>query len=503
MRAALLAAALATLAVTAAPAGAAEHAPVPRLQWKDCDDGFQCATATVPLDHRRPRGRTIDLALVRFPAADREHRIGSMFIHPGGSGGAGVQFVRSAPPQALALLSRRFDVIGVDTRGVGASRPAFDCDADPEQLGVYAQPFPRPEALDVPALVARTKTYVRRCAERNGELLAHMSSADMARDFDLLGAAVGDSKITFVGHSYGTLVGATYASLFPGRARAMLLADPIDAETWVNRPFEAIREQAAALEHGLGRFFAACAAHQQACGFGAGDPEDAFDDLAGGLDAAPMPAPRAADPRPVDGDDLRIAAMYAMLSPNLWPRLAGALAEAQGGDASALRDLTDQLAYERTPAGDSPTMDVNWVTLASDQRYPRQIAPFLAAGRHSASLFEHSYLQSGYGEVAIGQLPGKPEDPFRGPFRSAPGGPPALVIGMTHDPWTPFAWARRLVADLGNARLLTLRGDGHDVLTSFDPCVVGASLAYLEQGALSTPGTVCRRTPPFDAAPGA
>ena len=144
--------------------------------------------------------------------------------------------------------------------------------------------------------------------------------------------------------------------------------------------------------------------------------------------------------------------MYAMLSPNLWPRLAGALAAARGGDASALRDLTDQLAYERTPAGDSPTMDVNWVTLASDQRYPHQIAPFLAAGRHSASLFEHTYLQSGYGEVAMGQLPVKPEDPFRGPFRSAPGAPPALVIGMTHDPWTPFAWARRLVADLGNAR---------------------------------------------------
>ena len=163
----------------------------------------------------------------------------------------------------------------------------------------------------------------------------------------------------------------------------MLLADPIDADTWVNRPFEAIREQAAALEHGLGRFFAACAAHQQACGFGAGDPEDAFDDLAGGLDAAPMAAPRAADPRPVDGDDLRFAAMYADAEPAmLWPRLAGALAEAQGGDASALRDLTDQLAYERTPAGDSPTMDVNWVTSgqrpalsASDRALPRRRAP--------------------------------------------------------------------------------------------------------------------------------
>jgi pimeloyl-ACP methyl ester carboxylesterase len=282
---------------------------------------------------------------------------------------------------------------------------------------------------------------------------------------------VGDSKLTFVGHSYGSLVGATYAGLFPGRARALLLVDPIDADTWVNRPFEAIREQAAGLEHGLGRFFAACAVHQNACGFGATDPQNAFDDLAAALDAAPAPAPRAADPRPVDGDDLRFASMYAMISPGFWPGLATALREAQGGDGSALRDLTDKLAYERTPAGDSPTLDVNWVTLANDQRYPQQIAPFLAAGRHSASLFDHTYPQSGYGEVAMGQLPVKPEGAFRGPFRNASGATPALVVGVTHDPWTPFAWARRLVADLGNAQMLTFRGDMNEI----DPVVNGGA----------------------------
>lgn len=158
---------------------------------------------------------------------------------------------------------------------------------------------------------------------------------------------VGDSKLTFVGHSYGSLVGATYAGLFPGRARALLLVDPIDADTWVNRPFEAIREQAAGLEHGLGRFFAACAVHQNACGFGATDPQDAFDDLAAALDAAPAPAPRAADPRPVDGDDLRFASMYAMISPGFWPGLATALREAQGGDGSV--NLEPNLG---TPGGD-------------------------------------------------------------------------------------------------------------------------------------------------------
>jgi pimeloyl-ACP methyl ester carboxylesterase len=137
---------------------------------------------------------------------------------------------------------------------VGASRPAFDCDADPERLGVYSQPFMRPETLDVPALLARSNDYVRRCTKRNGELFAHMSSADMGRDFDLLRAAVSDEKLTYIGSSYGTLVGATYASLFPGRARALLLTSPMDADAYVNRPFEAIREQSAGVERGLERF---------------------------------------------------------------------------------------------------------------------------------------------------------------------------------------------------------------------------------------------------------
>jgi TAP-like protein len=139
------------------------------------------------------------------------------------------------------------------------------------------------------------------------------------------------------------------------------------------------------------------------------------------------------------------------------------------------------------------------VTLASDQRYPHQIAPFLEAGRHSASLFHDAYLQSGYGEIAMGQLPFRADDAFRGPFRNAAGATPALVIGTTQDPWAPFPWAHRLVDDLGNARLLTFRGDGHDTLTSFDPCIVGSIFAYLEELRLPAPGTVCRRSPPFSS----
>jgi hypothetical protein len=160
---------------------------------------------------------------------------------------------------------------------------------------------------------------------------------------------------------------------------------------------------------------------------------------------------------------------------------AAALSSAQAGDGSALRDLTDQIAYERTP---------EW-------RYPNRIGPFLEAGRHAAGLFEHTYLNSGYSELPIGLSSIKPQGAYRGSFRHHTGATPALVIGTNHDTWTPFAWARRLVADLGNAWFLTFRGDGHDALTSFSPCIVGAMLGYLEEGALPAPGSACRRDPPF------
>ena len=377
------------------------RAPVPRLDWRACGEPFECATAEVPLDHRHPRGRTIELALVRVPATDREHRIGSVFVNPGGPGLSGVQFVRDAAPAVAPILGRRFDIVGVDTRGSGASRPAFDCDVDPERAGLYAQPFVRPDTLDAGALVSRTRRYIRRCLARNRDLVAHMSTAEGARDLDLLRAAVGDDRLTYIGQSYGTLLGATYTSLFPGRARALVLADPVDADTWTNRPLEAIREQSASFEDLLDRFFAACAAHQAACGFGGEDPEDAFELTLDSLDRAPAPVPGG---RPVDGDDARMAAVQAMLSPRDWPRLAAALTSAQAGDGTGLRRLADEF-LDRQPDGTSPLIDGYWATLSLDMDYPRTVAPFLTAGRHAFSLFPNVFWNSGYSELPLGLSP--------------------------------------------------------------------------------------------------
>jgi pimeloyl-ACP methyl ester carboxylesterase len=277
---------------------------------------------------------------------------------------------------------------------------------------------------------------------------------------------VGDERLNYLGHSYGTLVGATYASLFPGRVGRMVLDSPMDAETWANKPFEALREQTAGLEDGLDRFFAA-----------SGFEEDAFDDLMAQLDREALGS--------LDGDDLRIAAM-SITSPRQWPGFKDALTQAQHGDGSALRAMADGFY-----AGNLFNPDLTLTTQALDQRYPHRVPPFLRAGRHAAALFPHFALNSGYTELAYGLLPVSDEDAFHGPFRNSYKSRAALVIGTTHDPYTPYVWARHLTLDLGNARLLTYRGDGHGAITDLNPCILGHTLAYLENGVLPPDGTSC------------
>ena len=145
----------------------------------------------------------------------------------------------------------------MDPRGVGQSRPAIDCRADQETQGIYGQPFTRPASLDVDALLARAHAYVDRCVQRNGDLLRHVSTANVARDIDLLRRALGERRISYLGYSYGTLLGATYARLFPRRYRAMVLDGPLDADAYINRPQRALAAQTTGFEDAFRRFEAA------------------------------------------------------------------------------------------------------------------------------------------------------------------------------------------------------------------------------------------------------
>ncbi len=482
----LLAGPTGSAAAAPAPTAAPQvHAPVPVLDWTDCGGGLQCATAKVPLDYSRPYGRTIDLALIRKPAADPARRIGSLFANPGGPGSSGVDFVRTAPPPALAIATQRFDFVGWDPRGVGASG-RLEC-------GDVAFPaaLPRPGRTDEAAWVRASREYGRSCLQRNRALLPHLSTADSARDLDLLRQAVGDEQLSYFGVSYGTVIGSTYASLFPGRARALLLDAAIDPEVYLHRPLEARQEQVSAFERSLSRFFTACARDQVACaGFGGADPETAFDALVARADAEPIPAPDAPGAEPLTGDDILDAADDVVYSKAAWPFFALGLARAQAGDGSYL-----QLFNQPSP---SFSGDLSIVTRALDQDYPRRPQPFLETGRFSGRAFPHFGWLSGYLELPFGLLPVEAAKPFRGRFHNPASAPPVLVIGTTYDPATPYVWAQRLTAQLGNARLLTFQGDGHAALPDLNLCIVQHSFRYLEDGVLPPAGTVCQQTTPFE-----
>jgi pimeloyl-ACP methyl ester carboxylesterase len=489
----------ATLVAGPAAASARPSAPVPHLSWTDCGGGFQCATAKVPRDYARPAGRTIRLALIRLPATDRARRIGSLFVNFGGPGGEAVSTIRAAGRELFGSLNDRFDIVGFDPRGVGQSTPSIDCKVNQETLGVYAQPFTTPLNLDVGSLVRRDVRYISRCLALNRGILPYVSTANVARDMDLLRAAVGDRKLNYLGYSYGTFLGATYESLFPRRYRALVLDGALDADQYINEPLDSLRAQTAGFERALGRFFQACAANQAACrGFGGQDPWSAFDELAERLDAQPLRA-GGPDPRPVDGDDLRAAAIQAVYAKQLWPVLAAALAQAQAGDGTLVRRLVD-VFYGRNPDGTyDPLLDRYFTISALEQRYPRDIATYLDAGEDSWQSFDHFWFNSGYVELAWGLYPVRPRGAFYGPFRAARRATPTLVVATTYDPATPYRGSVQLVRDLGNARLLTMRGDGHTAYGGNSRCIDRAVDAYLEDLVVPARGTTCRQEVPFAA----
>ena len=243
---AVVSAVCAALLAGASPAAAR----APSIDWQPCEDaqGFDCATFPVPRDYRHPHGRTLDLAAVRLPATDPSRRVGSLFVNFGGPGGPAVSTIKAFGAEAFASLNDRFDIVGFDPRGVGESEDAIDCRANQETLGVYRQPFPTPENLDVRAWVNVNKRYIRRCLRLNPRILPYVSTANVARDMDRLRRAVGDRKLSYLGFSYGTFLGATYASLFPNHYRALVLDGALDANKYINRPL--LREAGLAVPGG-------------------------------------------------------------------------------------------------------------------------------------------------------------------------------------------------------------------------------------------------------------
>ena len=471
---------------------------VVRLSWQDCGEGFECATARLPLDYRRPRGETLGVAVTRLPARDRERRIGSLFVNFGGPGGDAVGALQAFGAGLFQVLNERFDIVGFDPRGTGQTDYAIDCGVNQEALGIYRKPVTTPENVDPDRLLADAEEYVAACVANNAKILPYASTATAARDMDMLRAAVGDAKLTYLGFSYGTFLGATYASLFPRRYRALVLDGALDPDAYINRPTDALLAQNAGFERALARFFQACALDQAAClGFGGADPHAAFDALVASANEAPLPS-FGDDPRPVTGDDILAGTILTLYAKQNWPILALGLAAASQGDGTVMRILSDFFYGWLGDGTYDPGLDRYFALSAIEQTYSSDLDVFLRTGAASWAEFDHAWWNAGYyAELPLGIFPIEARGAFQGPFRAPRSSPTVLVIGTTYDPATPYRGAKRMVAELGNARLLTMLGDGHCAYGGNSACIDAAVEAYLVEGTLPNAGTVCEQSVPF------
>ncbi len=449
-----------------APPATAAFAPEP-LAWQHCGGGHECATLAVPLDHDDPGGAHLELALRRDPADDPDRRIGSLLINPGGPGASGVDFVGFGFDPAI---TDRFDVVGFDPRGVGAST-ALECGGAPVEAFLAVDSGPDSPA-EQDELEAAALAVAEDCGARDGELLAHVGTDDVVRDIDLIRRALGEEQISFMGFSYGTLLGVRYAEAFPGGARAIVLDGVVDPA----HDFRAfLRGQTVAFEATMSDVFAACD-DSPSCPAGGG--EAAYDEVARRVESEPIDAGDTA----LGPSDLATAAIYVTYAPALWSSFYAAMADGLGGDGEALYDLAE--GY-RSFGGFTAYVAVECV----DSAHPTGAAEYQAFAQ------ELSAISPRFGAAIANELlpcAFWPVPPAGQPASiTAPGAPPILVIGNTGDAATPFVQAQRVADNLESGALLTYEGQGHTSYGS-SACVDDVVAAFLIDVRVPDPGTICR-----------
>ena len=520
--------------LTAAQGAAGASRPTvltPTVRWGACSHGipapFQCATAPAPLNYRHPNGQQISLALMRLPASDPSERIGSLFIDFGGPGGPDItDLVNRADTVFSPAIRARFDLVTWDPRGVEYSDPVNCFATDTADTNYYNSipVFPYPQSGE-PAFFQLNAQLGQDCRQRSGALLLHVSSADTARDLNVLRRDVGDPKLTYLGFSYGTVIGATYANLFPGQVRAMVLdgtldfvgnatghfpgeaaAFPIDVRQGVDR---------AGQEVFLDRFLPLCAEAGSACAFSAG----------GNLRAKWETLLARARAGQLSYQDLMIFAYYDMEDPIAdWPGLAAYLqnlytstsggqplaAGQSAGLAQAAWHAQSQslMGLQRgatgapeptSTAGASGAAGTLYTDNRADAFYAIQCADSLVptsdAVYHNLAITEDQKVP-GFGRLIVYDMtpcaswPTMHTDAYDGPWNRSR--TPILVINAEHDPITPLWGAEAAVTELGNARLLKVNGDGHtSMFVEPSTCRDDAELAYLVSLRLPPPGTVC------------
>ncbi len=440
------------------------------LKWKPCEGGdFQCTTAKAPMDWKNPAGKSIDLALIRKAAGGTA--LGSLLVNPGGPGGSGYDFIRDNFNYAVdSKLQQNFDIVGFDPRGVNKSS-AVKCYQDPAEMDRFLfDVSPNPFGSDAWIADQRTtnRAFGAACLKYTGDLLGFVDTNSAARDLDLLRAALGDKKLNYLGYSYGTLLGATYADLFPKKTGRLVLDGALDPST---TSFEVGATQAQGFENALRAYIKDCKTGKN-CPF-SGSVDAAMTDIRSLLDRLNASPLRAKDGRELSSSVMFTAIIFPLYSKTNWPYLSDLFTTVMQGDPAVAFQLADSY-YERTAKGTYATnsteafIGINCLDYATESTTD---ASLRADAAKLASLAPTLGPQLSY-DTSCAAWPFPPTRE-RAPIAAA-GSAPILVVGTTNDPATPYVWAKSLARQLQNGRLITYRGEGHTAYNKSNSCVNNA-----------------------------
>lgn len=455
-----------------------------QLDWQPCGRD-ECTYLKVPMDYTRPTGRQLQLAVLKVPAQQPARRIGSLVVNPGGPGGSGVDYAAAGSLQFGAPLSDRYDIVGFDPRGVGRSDP-LDC-AGTAQTDALIASDPDP---DTPAEVSRMDRligdYGKGCLKNSGALTRHVSTEEVARDMDILRAGLGEKKLDYLGASYGTYLGATYANLFPDRVGRFVLDGALDPAL-SNLKLSLV--QAHGFEVALRSYIADCVA-SSACVLG--DSVEAgvarVQQLLADLDARPLPTD---DPnRPLTEGLGMLGIWMPLYAKSYWPTLTSALTRAiSNGDGSGLLGLADIYTSRGAEKYTDNSMAALYAVNCLDHGdYVRssQVPRYLPRFEKASPTFGRAFA---YGLSACSTWPVH-SDKMPEALHAA-GAPPIVVIGTTRDPATPLTWARALARELDSGRLITRDGDGHTAFQRGNACVDDAVESWLLDGKVPAANLRC------------
>ncbi|MEJ1088995.1 alpha/beta hydrolase [Microbacterium sp. Mu-80] len=454
------------------------------LTWEQCGSRFDCTEVTAPLDWENPGDAEISLALVRHQAKGDFQ--GSLLINPGGPGGSGYDFVADSLEYAVGPdLIERFDVIGFDPRGVGRST-AVQC-LDDEQMdeynyGVLQAERGTPEWED--EINVRNQEYADACEANSDGILPYITTVNSARDMDLIRGVLGDSHLNYLGYSYGTFLGATYAKLYPERAQRLVLDGAIDPSV---PGLQVGTTQAAGFESALRAYMQDCLGSAD-CPF-SGSLDEAISDFQALLASIARTPLENGDGRMLTVDTMVTGTITALYSEQSWPYLTQGITAALQGDPSVMMALADSY-NSRGPDGtyldnsaeafrayncmDYPVEDDPAAEDAAMQKVQEQAPTFAPYWDGPDPCEVWPYPPTGTRD----EIP-------------ASGSGPIVVVGTTNDPATPYEWSESLAEQLENGVLVTRVGEGHTGYNKGDSCVDAAVEGFLIDGTVPEDGLRC------------